>query len=75
MKHVSMGLLVLMLALLSFPLAWGQTSGEEVPDRRRESVPSGLFAPGVMVDKTVYIAGKGDYKPDEEIRRQGRATA
>ena len=28
--------------------------------------PSGLFAPGVMVGKTLYIAGKGDYKPKEE---------
>jgi 2-iminobutanoate/2-iminopropanoate deaminase len=28
--------------------------------------PSGLFAPGVMVGKTLYIAGKGDYKPDEK---------
>jgi 2-iminobutanoate/2-iminopropanoate deaminase len=26
--------------------------------------PSGLFAPGVMVGKTLYIAGKGDYRPD-----------
>ena len=34
------------------------------PDGKR---PKGLFAPGVMVGKTVYIAGKGDYKPDEEI--------
>ena len=29
--------------------------------------PAGLFAAGIMVEKTVYIAGKGDYKPDEEI--------
>src|SRR5215469_13373446 len=28
--------------------------------------PSALFAPGVMVGKTVYVAGKGDYKPDED---------
>jgi 2-iminobutanoate/2-iminopropanoate deaminase len=27
--------------------------------------PSGLFAPGVMVGKTLYVAGKGDYKPEE----------
>jgi enamine deaminase RidA (YjgF/YER057c/UK114 family) len=31
------------------------------PDGKR---PSGLFAPGVMVGKTLYIAGKGDYRPD-----------
>jgi 2-iminobutanoate/2-iminopropanoate deaminase len=28
--------------------------------------PSGLFAPGVVVGKTLYVAGKGDYKPDEK---------
>jgi 2-iminobutanoate/2-iminopropanoate deaminase len=31
------------------------------------SRPKGLFAPGVMVGKTVYIAGKGDYRPNEEL--------
>src|SRR5262245_47106019 len=34
------------------------------PDGKR---PTGLFAPGVMVGKTLYIAGKGDYKPNEEF--------
>jgi 2-iminobutanoate/2-iminopropanoate deaminase len=28
--------------------------------------PTGLFAPGVMVGKTLYVAGKGDYKPKED---------
>jgi 2-iminobutanoate/2-iminopropanoate deaminase len=32
------------------------------PDGKR---PSGLFANGVMVGKTLYIAGKGDYRPKE----------
>jgi 2-iminobutanoate/2-iminopropanoate deaminase len=31
------------------------------------SRPSGLFAPGVAVGKTVYVAGKGDYRPNEEF--------
>ncbi|MHC5541460.1 Rid family hydrolase [Singulisphaera rosea] len=26
--------------------------------------PKALFAPGVMVGKTLYVAGKGDYRPD-----------
>jgi 2-iminobutanoate/2-iminopropanoate deaminase len=26
--------------------------------------PTGLFAPGVMTGKTLYIAGKGDYRPN-----------
>ena len=29
------------------------------------SRPGGLFAPGVMIGKTLYISGKGDYKPGE----------
>jgi 2-iminobutanoate/2-iminopropanoate deaminase len=29
--------------------------------------PTGLFAPGVMVGKTLYIAGKGDYRPDADV--------
>jgi 2-iminobutanoate/2-iminopropanoate deaminase len=29
--------------------------------------PSGLFAPGIMVGKTLYVAGKGDSKPNEEF--------
>jgi 2-iminobutanoate/2-iminopropanoate deaminase len=29
--------------------------------------PSGLFAPGVMVGKTVYVAGKGDYRPKADL--------
>lgn len=29
--------------------------------------PNALFAPGVMVGKTVYVAGKGDYRPDEDV--------
>jgi 2-iminobutanoate/2-iminopropanoate deaminase len=31
------------------------------PDGKR---PTSLFAPGVMVGKTLYIAGKGDYRPN-----------
>jgi len=33
------------------------------PDGKR---PSGLFAPGVMVGKTLYVAGKGDYRPKDD---------
>ncbi len=31
------------------------------------SRPSGLFAPGLIVGKTAYVAGKGDYRPKEEF--------
>ena len=36
------------------------------------SRPTGLFAPGVMVGKIVYIAGKGDYRPNEEFPNKVR---
>ena len=45
------------------------TSGQ-APDKKFVTPggkrPTGLFAPGVMVGKTLYIAGKGDYKPTED---------
>jgi enamine deaminase RidA (YjgF/YER057c/UK114 family) len=34
--------------------------------------PAGLFAPGLSVGKTVYIAGKGDYRPNEEFPNKVR---
>ncbi len=34
--------------------------------------PGGLFAPGVMVGKTAYVAGRGDYKPNEELPNKVR---
>jgi 2-iminobutanoate/2-iminopropanoate deaminase len=46
--------------------AWGQAPVKRfvTPDGKR---PTGLFAPGVMVGKTLYIAGKGDYRPNEDF--------
>lgn len=58
-------------ALLAATLSWGEPPEKKflTPDGKR---PSGLFAPGVMVGKTVYVAGKGDYKPQEEIQGKVR---
>ena len=36
------------------------------------SRPTGLFAPGLTVGKTVYIAGKGDYRPNEDFPNKVR---
>ncbi len=48
----------------------------QVPEKRFLTAdgkrPNGLFAPGVAVGKTVYVAGKGDYKPDEDIAGKTR---
>jgi len=34
--------------------------------------PKGLFAPGVMVGNTVYVSGKGDYRPGEDFPEKVR---
>lgn len=55
-----------LLVLLSTAAATAQLPAKRfiTPDGKR---PTGLFAPGVMVGKTLYIAGRGDYKPNEEF--------
>src|SRR5881394_1613089 len=59
------------LATAAFVLSLAQPSWGQLPEKRFITPdgkrPSGLFAPGVMVGKTLYIAGKGDYKPNEEF--------
>jgi 2-iminobutanoate/2-iminopropanoate deaminase len=58
------------LLVATFVLAQGlvQLAIGQVPEKKFLTKdgkrPTGLFAPGVMVGKTVYIAGKGDYRPD-----------
>jgi 2-iminobutanoate/2-iminopropanoate deaminase len=54
------------MALAVPNVSWGQLPAKKfvTPDGKR---PTGLFAPGVMVGKTLYVAGKGDYKPNEEF--------
>lgn len=34
--------------------------------------PKGLFTSGVMVGKTLYVSGKGDYRPEEEFPEKVR---
>jgi 2-iminobutanoate/2-iminopropanoate deaminase len=51
------------LALMQQALAQAPERTFVTKDGKR---PSGLFAPGVIVGKTLYIAGKGDYKPKED---------
>jgi enamine deaminase RidA (YjgF/YER057c/UK114 family) len=52
-------------------LALAHSAAGQVPEKRFITSdgkrPSGLFAPGVMVGKTLYVAGKGDYRPNEEF--------
>src|SRR4051794_34699012 len=61
------------LVLLNVVLAFGFLSPghAQLPEKRFITPdgkrPTGLFAPGVRVGKTLYIAGKGDYKPNDEF--------
>jgi 2-iminobutanoate/2-iminopropanoate deaminase len=53
-----------------------QVSSAQLPVKKfltsNGSRPGGLFAPGVMVGKTVYISGKGDYRPNEDFPNKVR---
>src|SRR5262245_63111801 len=59
------------LVSLLLVVAFTQAVRAQVPEKRFATPdgkrPTGLFAPGVMVGKTLYIAGKGDYRPNEEF--------
>ncbi len=59
---------LIVLAPLVLALGLGQPAGSQVPDKKFITPdgkrPTGLFAPGVQVAKTLYVAGKGDYRPD-----------
>ncbi len=65
--HLRLLAMAVCIALLAAASSWGEPPEKKflTADGKR---PSGLFAAGVIIGKTVYIAGKGDYKPQEEIR-------
>jgi len=58
---------LIVLAPVVVALGLAQTADGQAPEKRfitpNGKRPTGLFAPGVMVGKTLYIAGKGDYRP------------
>jgi len=59
---------LIVLAPVILALGLAQPAHGQPPEKKfitpNGQRPKGLFAPGVMVGKTLYIAGKGDYKPD-----------
>jgi 2-iminobutanoate/2-iminopropanoate deaminase len=63
--------IVLASAAIALGLVRPAAGQDRVPDKKfltkNGERPSGLFAPGVMVGKTVYVAGKGDYRPDADF--------
>ncbi len=65
-----------LLALALIGMISVQVSSQQAPLKKfltnDGSRPTGLFAPGLMVGKTVYIAGKGDYRPNEEFPNKVR---
>jgi 2-iminobutanoate/2-iminopropanoate deaminase len=62
------------LAPVIVALGFVQTTFGQAPEKKFLTAdgkrPNGLFAPGVMVGKTVYIAGKGDYRPDANLEEK-----
>jgi 2-iminobutanoate/2-iminopropanoate deaminase len=63
--------IVLASAAIALGLLRPAAGQDRVPDKKfltkNGERPSGLFAPGVMVGKTVYVAGKGDYRPNADF--------
>lgn len=59
------------LACATIPLNLVRPAMGQVPAKRFATAdgkrPDGLFAPGVMIGKTLYVAGKGDYRPNAEF--------
>ena len=55
---------IVLLVSFQFPGTQSQSKIFVTPDG---SAPTGLFAPGVLAGKTLYVSGKGDYKPEEGI--------
>ena len=69
MSRAGLTVLACVVAALGFvPTTSAQT---DVPTKKFATPngkrPTGLFAPGVMVGKTLYVAGKGDYRPNAEF--------
>jgi enamine deaminase RidA (YjgF/YER057c/UK114 family) len=60
---------IVFLVSFQFPSTQSQSKIFITPDG---SAPLGLFAPGVLVGKTLYVSGKGDYKPEEGIAEKTR---
>jgi 2-iminobutanoate/2-iminopropanoate deaminase len=60
---------ILVLGLVHPVCAQAPTKRFATKDGKR---PDGLFAPGVMVGKTLYVAGKGDYRPNAEFPEKVR---
>jgi len=65
-----------MFAFALIGMACVQVSSQQLPLKKFLTSdglrPTGLFAPGLIVGKTVYIAGKGDYRPKEDFPNKVR---
>ncbi len=61
---VGHSLVSIVLVLAAAVPSYGQLPAKKFLTSNGER-PNSLFAPGLMVGKTVYIAGKGDYRPNE----------
>lgn len=59
---------LILLAPAVIALGLVQKTASQVPEKKFATKdgkrPNAMFAPGVMVGKTLYVAGKGDYRPN-----------
>lgn len=66
----------LLLVFAFSAIACFQASSAQLPVKKFLTAdgnrPTGLFASGISVDKAVYIAGKGDYRPNEDFASKVR---
>ncbi len=68
-------LLIVLLLTLAVAAMGGQAFAQPKKTfltRDNKRPENALFAPGIQVGTTVYVAGKGDYKPDEDMEGKVR---
>ena len=66
MKRLILPVLAVIVSSMIAGVASGQLPEKHFLTADGSRPEKSLFAPGIMVGKTVYVSGKGDYKPGEE---------
>jgi 2-iminobutanoate/2-iminopropanoate deaminase len=70
------GLIILVCSVATFGIVRTTSAQTELPAKKFATKdgkrPNDMFAPGVMVGKTLYVAGKGDYRPNAEFPEKVR---
>ncbi|MCD6307484.1 MAG: RidA family protein [Candidatus Latescibacteria bacterium] len=67
MKRIATGIFFSVLFVMTTAVASAQQPPVKRFDTKDGKKPGGLFTSGVMVGKTLYLSGKGDYRPEEDF--------